>query len=258
MNRRGMALLLVLWLIVLLTGVAGISMGRAREGSLHARNRLAWVRASWAREACLEVVLGRAQDDSLALRDPIARLTIDSLDLGEGIWCSARLSDPGEQGHLNRASLEVLVRLLGDSLLAQRAVSGRPWLAVDALPAELVRHAPLLTTRGTGRINLMRANPEVLATLPGVGIEGAREIVAIRESVRGIATLEEVINRMSRGSRDRILSSYDRFTSEAGARTETAVAEITGHAPQRPVRASMVVTLIPAGTRLAVVRREVE
>lgn len=258
MNRRGMALLLVLWLIVLLAGVAGISMGRAREGSLHARNRLALIRAGWAREACLEVVLGRARNDSLALRDPIARLTIDSLDLGDGVWCSAHLSDPGEMVHLNRASRGMLVRLFGDSLMADAVMRGRPWPAVEALAEGFGRWKPRLTIRGTGRINLMRASTEVLATVPGMGIEGAREIVAIREGVRGIATLEEVINRMNRSTRERILPGYDRFTSEVGVRTETIVAEIIGHAPQRPVLAPMAVTLIPAGTRLAVVRREVE
>jgi type II secretory pathway component PulK len=257
MNRRGAALLLVLWLLVLLSGLVAVGLGGARTGAAAARNRLALLRAAWAREACLEIVVGRARglpDDSLSPE----RLSLDSVDLGQGIWCELGLDDPGERLDVNQASGESLRLLTGDSLLAERLLAGRPWPAVEALSPDLSRWAAGLTVRSPGRVNLNRAAREVLRALPGVGNDGAAAIVARRPTGPPIRTSDEAIAALPRASRARVLAQYDRFVASVAFRPGILVATSTGHAGPAPLRARVIATLVPAGDRLAIIRRETE
>src|SRR5690242_19582959 len=57
MNRRGFALLAVLWVLTALTALVGTGLLVARFGADTTRNRVLLARAEWAREACGEILL---------------------------------------------------------------------------------------------------------------------------------------------------------------------------------------------------------
>ena len=256
-RRRGSALLLVLWLLVLLAGVVALGLGGARTGTGAARNRLALLRAGWAREACLEILRARARglpEDSLLPR----MLRVDSVDLGQGIWCEATVEDPGERLQLNRAAERALAVLFGDSAVAGAVVAGRPWPAVEALPAPLARWAAWLTVRGVGLVNLNAAPREVLATLPGVGPDGAAALAASRAPGRPLRSIDEAIAALPEASRVRVLARYDQFAAAITFRPSELVVIASGHAGGGGLATAVTATLVPAGGRLAVIRREAE
>jgi type II secretory pathway component PulK len=263
MNRRGTALLLVLWLLVLLTGLVAVSLGDARIGLTAGRNRLALVRAGWAREACLEILLGRVASKASDWNPE--QLSLDSVDLGEGIWCRLELHDPGKQLHLNLASRIALLALVRDSALVETLIRHRPWPAVEAVLglADLgTRPAPpwvsLLTVRGTGRVNLNRAPLEVLETLPGLDEDGARALVARRGLRRPLRSLDEAVRELPPATRARVLAQYQAFANAASLAPEQLIAVVTGRIRDGPVAARATITLVPTLTRLAVIRRETE
>lgn len=250
MNRRGTALVMVLWLIVLLAGVAAVGMGGTRSGVGAARNRIALLRAAWAREACLAILLTRADrvpDDSLTPD----RVGLEPIDLGQEVWCAARASDPSERVQVNLAAPAMLQSLCGDSAYAIIA-QGRPWPAVEALPEQLAMCRPLLSARGPGRINLNRAARAVLQALPGMDAAGAAAIVARRP----FRTLDEALAALPEPARAQVLARYDAFQAAAALRAEVLVVEVVGASGRPPLSATMTVTLVPAGGRLAVTRRE--
>ena len=59
MNRRGFALLAVLWTLTAVTVLGGAAMVVARLGAATTRNRILLTRAGWAREACVEILSSR-------------------------------------------------------------------------------------------------------------------------------------------------------------------------------------------------------
>lgn len=260
MSRRGAALLLVLWLLVLLSGLVTVSLGGARTGSAAGRNRITLLRAAWAREACLEILLGRAA--SRRVEWTPEGLALDSVDLGDGVWCRAGVSDPAERLNLNLATREMLIALVRDTTLADSVIARRPWPAVEALRGlpqlrdrPLPTWAALTTVRGTGKINLNRAPPAVLGALPGVGDDGARAVVASR-AVRRLHSLEEAVRSLPPSIQ--VLAS-GRFQALAGLtilEPEQLLVELSGRVRDRPLLARAIVTVVPAGSRLAVIRRE--
>ncbi len=257
MNRHGSALLLTLWLLVLLAGVVALGLGGARSGTGAARNRLALLRAGWAREACLEILRGHARglpEDSLLPQ----MLRLDSVDLGQGVWCEAAVADPGASLPLNRAAEPALAALFGDSAAARAVVAGRPWPAVEALPAALARGSAWLTVRGAGLVNLNAAPREVLATLPGVGPDGARALAAFRSSGRWLRSIDEALAALPEAARARVLARYDQFATAVTFRPLELVVTATGHAGAGGLATAVTATLVPAGGRLAVIRRETE
>ena len=259
MNRRGAALLLVLWLLVLLTGLVAVSLGGARTGSGAGRNRLELLRAGWAREACLEILLGRAAGKSDDWEPE--SLALDSIDLGDGIWCRAEVEDPGERVHLNLASRDAMLALVGDSSLADTLLRTRPWPATAALldlPALAgglpPRWLALVTVRGTGRVNLNRAGLKVLQTVPGLDQDGARALVMARTHPR-LRSLDEAVGALPPATQQRVLAQYQAFASATTMAPDQLIALVSGHVRDRPVVAQATITLAPAGTRLAVIGR---
>lgn len=262
MTRRGSALLLVLWLLVLLSGLVSVSLGGARTGSAAGRNRLILLRAAWAREACLEILLGRAASHRIDWT-PEA-LALDSVDLGDGAWCQARVSDPAERVNLNLATRQMLIALVQDSALADTIIALRPWPAVEAV-GQLARFrhgslpswSALTTVRGTGKVNLNRAPGAVLGTLPGMGDEGARAIVATRV-LRKLRSLEEAVRWLPPSSQTIGSGRFQALASLTVLEPEQLVIDLSGRVHDSPLVARATVTVVPAGTRLAVIRRESE
>lgn len=258
MNRRGAALLIVLWMVVMLTALVGSSMAGARRSMLEGQNRIALVRAGWAREACLEVVIGRAAGDSQPPLSMMARLSIDSLDLGQGTWCSIHLTDPGTQLNINLADSIALLGMIGEGKVVDEIMRGRPWPSILALTEVIEPWQKFLTTRGTGRVTMMIAPVEVLRAVPGLDDAGARAIVRAREYQGTVSSLEQVVSWLPKSSRERVMSQYAAFAGTASVQPQLLIASVAGHTALRPVVARMTVTLVPAGRRLAVTRREVE
>src|SRR5260370_222314 len=184
MNRRGFALLAVLWVLTALTALTGAGLLVARLGSETTRNRILLARAEWAREACSEILAARFADD------PTIR-SLDLVDLGRGTWCRASLEDPATRLNLNTADREALLHLV-------KAVGVEPAVAESVIVRRMqgtiydlrqvpgfdstvaARLTPFVTVRGTGVVNVNAAPPEVLRTLPGMTEEGALLLMSRR------------------------------------------------------------------------------
>lgn len=248
MNRRGMALLVVLWLLVILTGLAGVTLAGGRVGSAASRNRTVLLRGQWAAEGCLAVFRGRGGS---------AR-GLDSLDLGQGTWCSLVVADPANRLHLNLAAESQLRALLGDSLRAAGVVARRPIPAVAALtgqlPPAMLAH---LTVEGSGRINPNTAPAAILAAIPGVGPDGAQAFL-LRRVQPPLQNADEALAALPAHVRDRVLGQYDAFVAATEYASSHLLVTAEGHIGAGQPVARLAVTLVPTAGRLAVIRREVE
>jgi type II secretory pathway component PulK len=126
MNRRGFALISVLWLTVLLIAIGSRAMDSTRLASGGAGNRIALRRAAWGRAACAAILEAR-----LTERAPLRGL--DSVDLGSRIWCSARPEAGFGRVDVNGASAGLLRTVLeSDSLVA----AVRDWIDPDTVTAD--------------------------------------------------------------------------------------------------------------------------
>ncbi len=166
MSHRGFALLAVLWLLVALAAVGGVSVAAVRLGTVTTRNRILLARAEWAREACAEILLAR-----YAYHPAIRAL--DTIDLGRGTWCTARLADPGARLNVNAAdrqqlltALSVVGSRLSVTAIADSLIARRPFADVAEL-ADLtgIDSVTLATTphrrRFSRRYPVSRARPSI-------------------------------------------------------------------------------------------------
>lgn len=284
MNRRGVALLAVLWLLAVLSAGTGAVLAWARLGAATSRNRILLTRADWAREACGEILLAR-----YAARGAV--LPVGSVDLGRGSWCRALVEDAAARLDLNRTPPDVLRSLLANDTLADALLD---WRDLDDIPRPLGaeadwyrtqsrrlprngpladveelslvrgfdrplvnRLAPLLTVRGSGRVDLNAAPAEVLAALPGMGPEAVATILS-RRHARGIASADELLALVPASARDRLLAHYQEFSTMAAFAAPQITVGVEGGVAGSAVVSRGRLTLVPAAGRLAVIRREVE
>ncbi len=259
MNRRGFALLAVLWVLTALTVLTGVALGVARTGWQTTRNRVLLARAGWAREACVEILLARyAQDPSVR--------RVDTVDLGRGTWCVAALEDPAAKLNVNVAERENLLSVVGrqssvvDSVLQARRRGPiydlRQVPGMDSMLA--ARLAPFLTTRGTGTINVNAAPREVLVTLPGMTEESVSLLVWRRENRRPLSSADELAGALSPSARTRFLADYAEFVRHAVFAPQQLVALVDGGVHGTALTARAMLTVVPASGRLAVIKRETE
>jgi type II secretory pathway component PulK len=130
-ERRGFALLAVLWVVVALAALAATGAIGARTAGAVTRNRIALARARWAAEGCLAVQLARL--DSLARAErPLEAAPGDTLRFADGASCVSVATDPSAQPdndtgrvNLNAAPPEALARLPGFTDEALRVVMDR-------------------------------------------------------------------------------------------------------------------------------------
>ena len=261
MNRRGFALLAVLWVLTALTALTGAGLIVARLGSETTRNRLLLARAEWAREAFGEFLLARfAADPSIRAMGPF--------DLGRGIWCHATLDDPAGRLNINTADPGAVGQLLtavsvqpavADSALALRRRGAIYDLTqVPGIDSALARQlAPYVTVRGTGVINVNAAPPEVLRALPGLTEEGVL-LVSSRRALRPLQSADELAGLLTRSSRTVLLSSYAEFVRAAVFDPPQLIATVEGGVRGTPIVARATMTAILVAGRLAVIRRETE
>lgn len=86
MNRRGFALLGVLWAVTALAGIAAIGTSDARLGARASANRIALTRAAWAAEGCLALVFA-ATDGVLRGGGSLAASAPASLAFSREVHC---------------------------------------------------------------------------------------------------------------------------------------------------------------------------
>jgi len=253
---------MAMWLMLVLSGTALLAIGDTRNGVQASRNRITLLRAAWLADACMEILAARYSD--LPRPDPATLGTgLDSVALGPGVWCRLRLHDPSEKLNLNRASPVALAAVVGDSALTSRILAARPVPALGALRLDASGRAPdvtrlerLLTTRGPGTVNLNRAEEAVLAGVPGLGPDGARALATWRAGGRTFASVDEVLAALPPPARLRVLAQYPAFVAATTLAPAQLVAVAEGHVGASRLSAVTVLTVIPAGPRLAVIRRE--
>lgn len=281
--RSGFALFTVLWLIVALSVVTTLALGTGRLGRWESANRIALRRGRWAADACLEIFLGRYAAQGAA--------PLDSVDLGSGTWCRARIEDSEAKLNINTASDSALAAVLGNDTLAAALLDWRDpddsaraggaertwYLLMRRTPprngplasvAELrlvrgfdsvmvVRADSLLTVRGSGHLNVNDASPAVLATLPGFTPFVLDVVLRARAERRSFSDLDALVYAVPGSARSGLLAAYAALRQQTVFAPELLVVHLEGHAPESPAVARIDVTLVPAGARLAVVRREV-
>jgi type II secretory pathway component PulK len=291
MNRRGVALLVVLWLLVALSALGAVSLGTAREGSAVSRNRIWLRRAEWAREACGEILMARWADRSFTER-PDRLVNLDSTDLGRGSWCSARLENPNAKLNLNTADPSALGALLGDesltdalldwrdpdSLVRDRGAEADWYRARQRKPprngplasvlelrsikgfdsATVSRLDDLVTTEGDGGLDLNAAPAKVLQTLPGFDSEVIDRILARRARHQPYASLGELVGELSRSAQRKLLGSYQVLQQITVLTPPAYLALLEGRVAGTGIRARATLTLVPVDHRLALIRRRVE
>src|SRR6266480_441214 len=284
MSRRGFALLAVLWTLTAITMLTGAAMAGARLGSTTTRNRVLLTRAAWAREACAEILQARYGQDPSVRR-------LDSVDLGRNTWCTAELDDPSVKVNLNLADRAALVTVFQAVVRRSGAVDSLvdallDWRDPDQVPRSLGdessgnRNGPLadvwelryvrgftdslvgtlarvLTTRGTGAINVNAAPQEVLATLPGMTEETARTLIMHRGEAP-LPNADVLAGLLSPSSRRALLASYPEFVRSATFAAPQLVGIVTGGVRGAPLVARVMLTVVPVAGRLAVIRRETE
>ncbi len=261
MNRRGFALLAVLWVLTALTALTGLALTVARTGGQTTRNRVLLARSGWAREACVEILLARYAQAPAVRR-------VDTVDLGRGTWCRAKVEDPAAKLNMNIAERDALERLLStvghqvpvvDSIIAFRRRGPIYSLAqvpgVDSALAVLL--APFLTTRGTGVVNVNAATRELLATFPGM-TEEAIEVALLHREAHPLRSADELGAVLSTSSRRVLYAAYPEFMRTAVFTPPQLVAVVEGGVQGTALISRVTLTLVPLPGRLAVIRRETE
>ncbi len=263
MNRRGFALLAVLWVITALTALTGAELLVARLGSETTRNRVLLARAEWARDACGEILGARfAANPSIREVAPI--------DLGRGTWCRAWLDDPAAKVNLNTIEGDALGQLfasiglareLADSVIIQRKQGAiyalRQLRALDSAARD--RLAPFVTIRGSGVINVNASPAQILRLLPGMTEESVF-ILTSRRATRPLQNADELAGALSRSSRAEFLKNYAEFVRSSVFAPPQLIATLEGgvRAPPHGLIAQATLTVVPVPGRLAVIRRESE
>lgn len=223
-RRRGVALVLVLWLLVILGAIGASVVASTRDSSRLTANARARVVARYAAESGIEATLA-AIDDSLAvLTDSVARRAFlnalepsnraDAVTLGDARFAVA-IVDASARLDVNAAPEERLARLFsrlggaprGEALA--RAI--RTWIERDGRTVHPIRSleelrtspgaddellqlaAPFLTVDGDGTINRAAASAEVMdAAFGDVRDAPSRLVVISRGWLHGHAMTHEI------------------------------------------------------------------
>ena len=268
-SHRGFALLAVLWLVTALAVLSSLALEVARVGLEASNNRILLARAEWAREACIDILLGRFSRNGVITQ-------LDSVDLGRSTWCGADVRDAGDRLNANFASPDLLRKAIGavlpdtdqrDSVF--RAIvdrrTGAP-LVDDSELASLpcsdslsaARLAVVLTTRGLGKVNVNAASPHVLGLLPGMTEAAIDAVVRRRSSGHDVQNLDDLAAELAEQPREILLAASSELRAGATFVPAAFVARVHGSVGRTPIRARVTLMLIPEGRRLAVVRRETE
>jgi type II secretory pathway component PulK len=215
--RPGVALILVLWIIVVITAIGSSVFLATRSNTDITSNNRARVVARYAAESGVTVAVAVLQDSLSHLTESSERRRyLNQLDralgnnaqnsLGDASFGIA-LIDVGSRLDINTADATQLARLFSyftDALAAEAAARAvRAFLpmqsldalaAVPGLPVALAEAASeFLTVDGDGTINRMTASDTVLATAGGeLRDEPSRILVVSRGWLEGHALTHEI------------------------------------------------------------------
>jgi general secretion pathway protein K len=285
MNRRGFALLAVLWVLAALAASLASVLRLARQEHMAVLNRMSLMRGRWAGEACEAILRARFAQDSRST-------STDTVDLGRGSWCIATLEDPQALINLNHADRETLRRALNSDSLAAAILD---WRDADSLPSNLgaerpwyrrqVRPVPrdgelaavrelrlvrglegepdsqlnrLFTVLGSGQINLNTASASVLRALPLLDDQIVARIEKTRASGRRFQGFEGFLAALDPASRQRLalqgrdLAPFVTFTAIR------LVVRVRGGVVGSPAVFRTIIEVVPSGIRLAVISRALE
>lgn len=282
MNRRGVALIAVLWVVTALASLAGVTLALVRTGARTTRNRALLARAGWAREACAEILLARYTVER-------GLVPLDTTELGRGTWCLAGIADPTASVNVNFASSDALLHILRRSELVDAVLD---WRDADDMPrpsgaeaewyrergralprngpivdlrelglvrgfddSVLARVSPKLTVEGDGRINPAIAPAEVIATLPGIDGMAAEAFARLDAGARP-RSIDGWLAMAPESSRRSMLGEYRALMSATTFAPGALIATAEGGVRGTPIVAVLRLTLVPVAERVAVIRRE--
>lgn len=217
-GRGGFALITVLWLILLLGALTSGGIAPIVLDQRASENRVALTRARWAALGCLDLVRARAASRS--------RLAVDSIALGETVWCETTPLNADERVNPNVADSAGLLRLLESPTMvasfldwideddvARAAGAESEWYRGALRP--LPRNAPLydpaelalvrgfealtpdelervFTTRGSGRISPNRAPRWALGSISVLSADQIERLMIARDRQTSFVAAEQV------------------------------------------------------------------
>ena len=228
MNRRGVALMAVIWLLALLSVLAATALLDARTFLQAVTNRLANRSAEWAAASCVSWARSRS--------DWTRPYRMDSIAVSERLWCTIESAPTGVAMNVNLASRQMLLAYLGSEDLASALLDWRdadssqrehgaeqdwyraagrvgprdgPLAAVEEVA--LIRGFERFTAAevqqrfavgSDGRVNVRFASAEILAATGSFPLEAlALDELHPRPAGRSIASLEELAARLPVGRR---------------------------------------------------------
>lgn len=296
MTRRGIALIAVLWVVVALGVLSGVSLVAARVGSRTSVNRVFLSRAMWAREACVDILRARFVADTMVRQ-------VDTVDLGRGTWCAAELRDAGAKLNLNSLGRSALMALLAGRPLDPGEASVRVTALADAIldwrdPDDAARPrgaeatwyrarnrqpprngpfaavselvyvrgldlatvqelAPVLDVRD-GPVNLNALSPRAVAGVSALRPAAARVWAELRGAGGSLGSHEAALRVLA--ERDVALGAaeFRTLVSETSLAPVEYVGLVVGGVSGSRLISRVTLTLKPVDGRLAVVRRESE
>lgn len=288
MNRRGFALLAVLWLLTVLSAVALAGTLAARESVAAASFRVGSMRAAWVAEACAErarAAVDRFLADSGSWQDLEQKSVLPSL---ARFGCTARLLPAGWALDVNRAGLDQLLGLFGALGLRGGAADSLAHAILDWRDADhlerpggaeatwyrrsrrpLPRNGPfaaseeLRLVRGAGelpgldtllsaepgRTPINLAPPAVLAALPGLGPEILHRIDQRRRSDRPFQELSQLVDGVSASARNAFMRRYAELGEAATVNPEAWILTVWAGS------ATLELRFASAGASAGIVRR---
>ena len=291
MNRRGFALLAVLWLVTALSALIAGGLLSARLGLKASGNRVILARAEWAREACVELMLARGFSPARSGSISVTR-TAGRVDLGRQTWCELRVIDPSRALNLNLATEASLRKVLQSDSLADALLdwrdkddSPRPRGAETVWYRQMRRRSPrngplasvkelslvrgfenldqgaiesLFTVRGRGIINVNGAPPAVLQAVAGLPEELVHLVRARNARGEPVENLDHLIGLAPPSHRPALASRYQDLVQLLAFSSTELVVVAAGGVGESPLRSTGTLTVVPIGDRIAVIRREVE
>jgi type II secretory pathway component PulK len=248
MNRRGFALIAVLWVVTALTAAVGLSLAVTRLEQQVTINRVTLTRGRWAAEACLAIAAARWTQGRLQ--------ETTTVDLGRDTRCGWRVEDPTAGLNVNTTDLEVLRNLLSvvrSPLSVDSLLRARPFASLEQVGDSAVR--PFLSIDGPATVNLSAAPSQVLLALPGMTPEVVDRLLARRTLGRPYTSLDALAADLSPSARAALLARYADLARITTFTAPQLVVAATGWVEGQRPRATIEVVVVPLPERLAVIRR---
>lgn len=288
MNRRGSALLTVLWLVVILSTAGATVLSEARLSHATTANRLILRRAEWAAEACVEVLKGRFEQNHQ--RGASHRPTsIDTLFVDKDTWCLADVRGAAARMDLLALTPGLLPRVLPSQSLidafldwcdpdtvprafgAEQAWyrrAGRPvprdgpladiaeLALVRGFDQRLVHYLDsLFTVGGAVAIDPNEAPRELLSLVPGLDAPAVEAVLRSRASRKRLESMEEFMQALPPLSRDHAAEQYLELSQHLDLADAVMHVEVEAGVVGWASHARIVLELQVAAGRLAVLRR---